>query len=495
VIRRAVAVAAVTLLAGCGLDLPRSATTTITTTTPSTPTTQPTTTGATHEPPVLRWRSCGDAQCALVQVPLDHDDPDGPTTPLAVLRVPARRPDERVGALFVNPGGPGASATALAAGLAPALPAEMRDRFDIVGFDPRGVGRSAGLSCRDGVEAMYEADPTIEDRADRQRLLRTSRAFVDECTAGHTALLAHAGTEDAAQDMDLLRRAMGDEQLSYLGYSYGTAIGQVYADLYPRHVRAMVLDGVVDLTRPGIAGAVAQARGFEQALHRFAVSCRQEGSCPIGPDPIGVIDQVTAAAERRPIPAADEDRPAGPGEVALGLAQALYSRSQWDRLAAAIDDARDGDGRGLVSLADDYLGVADFGTYFAVSCLDARWPDVDGVLAAAKRATRVSPHFGEALVDDYVRCSLWPVPPDPVPPPSPGEHLSPVLVVSTVGDPATPYESGVRVARHLAHGVLLTYEGDGHTITFGGSSCIDEKVVRYLVSLTPPPDGTRCPAR
>jgi pimeloyl-ACP methyl ester carboxylesterase len=485
------------LLAGCGVDLPRSATTTAPPTPPTTSTTtQPTTTGPLPGPPEIHWTSCGDgAQCASVRVPLDHAEPDGPTTPLAVLRVPARKPDERIGALFVNPGGPGGSATGLAAGLAGALPDEIRDRFDIVGFDPRGVGRSAGLSCRRGVEAMYSADPTIEDQADRQRLLQTSRAFVDDCTAGHTALLAHAGTEDAAKDLDLLRQAMGDEQLSYLGYSYGTAIGQVYADLFPRRVRAMVLDGVVDLTKPGIAGAEEQARGFEQALHRFAASCRQLRSCPIAPDPIGVVDQVRAAAERAPIPAPDEDRPAGPGEVALGLAQALYSHSQWDQLATAIDDARHGDGSGLVSLADDYLGVADFGTYFAVNCLDARWPDVDGVLAAAKRAARVSPHFGEAIVDDYVRCSLWPVEPDPVPPPSRGEHLAPVLVVSTVGDPATPYESGVAVAHHLAHGVLLTYEGDGHTITFGGSSCIDEKVVRYFVERTPPPDGTRCPAR
>jgi len=496
VIRRAaLAVAAVVLLGACGLDLPDPATTTTTTAPPSSTTTAPATTNASPGPPEIHWTSCGDvAQCALVRVPLDHDRPDGPSTPLAVERVPARKPDERIGALFVNPGGPGGSATELAVGLAAAVPDDIRDRFDIVGFDPRGVGRSAGLSCRDGVQAMYHADPTIDDRADRQQLLRTSRTFVDRCTAGHTALLGHAGTEDAAQDMDLLRQAMGDDQLSYLGYSYGTAIGQVYADRFPQHVRAMVLDGVVDLTKPGIAGAEEQARGFEQALRRFAAACRRQRSCPIAADPIGVVDRVTATAEQQPIPAPHEDRAAGPGEIALGLAQALYSRSEWDRLAGAIDDARHGDGNGLVALADEYLGVADFGTYFAVNCLDARWPDVDGVLAAAKRAGRASAHFGEAVVDDYVRCSLWPVPPDPVPPPSRGEHLAPVLVVSTVGDPATPYESGVAVAHHLAHGVLLTYEGDGHTITFSGSSCIDEKVVRYLVERTPPADGTLCPA-
>lgn len=200
------------------------------------------------------------------------------------------------------------------------------------------------------------------------------------------------------------------------------------------------------------------------------------------------------ASERAPIAADGASRGAGPGEVTLAMAQALYSTSGWTDLAEAIDDARSGDGTGLVRLADSYIGTADFGAYFAVNCLDARWPDVDGMLAAAERANAAAPHFGEALVNDYVRCSLWPVPPDPVPPPSRGEDLPPVLVISTVGDPATPYESGVAVADHLATGVLLTYEGDGHTIVFSGSGCIDDAVVRYLVDLVPPDDGTRCPA-
>lgn len=450
------------------------------------------TTGGQASPAALRWEPCdGGFECATLAVPVDHERPDGPTLDLGVVRQPAGDADRRIGSLLMNPGGPGGSAVEFVEGVAPGLPAPLRDRFDIVGFDPRGVGRSDALDCHARVRAMYVADPTIEDPADRAALLRTSTAFVRDCERRYRDLLPHLGTRDVAQDMDLLRQALGEEKLTYVGLSYGTSIGQVYADLFPTRVRAMVLDGVVDLATPGVAGAEVQATGFERALDNFAADCRRRSSCPIAADPEGAVERVMAAAERSPIPARHAGEPAGPGLVTLALVQAMYSESLWAPLAEGVAAALDGDASVLVRLADSYLGVASFEIYFAVSCLDSAWPEPDALLAAAEAAARSAPHFGEAIVTDYVRCSLWPTRPQPLRPPE-AQGSPAILVVSTTGDPATPYESGVAVAKQLPRGVLLTNEGEGHTVVVEGKACIDDAVVPYLVDLEVPEPNTRC---
>ncbi len=441
----------------------------------------------------LDWTECdGGFECATLAVPVDHERPDGPTLDLGLVRQPAADPDRRIGSLLMNPGGPGGSAVEFVEGVAPGLPSELRDRFDIVGFDPRGVGRSDALDCHDRIRAMYVTDPTIEDAGDRAALLRTSTAFVQECEQRYRDLLAHLGTRDVARDMDLIREAMGEDTLTYVGLSYGTSIGQVYADLFPERVRAMVLDGVVDLSTPGVEGAVVQATGFERALDNFAADCRRRSSCPIAADPEAAVERVIAAAERAPIPAARVGEPAGPGLVILALVQSMYSESLWAPLAQGVATALRGDASALVQLANSYLGVASFEIYFAVSCLDSAWPAPDALLAAGKVAARSAPHFGEAIVTDYVRCSLWPARPQPLRPPE-AAGSPPILVVSTTGDPATPYESGVAVADQLPQGVLLTNEGEGHTVVVDGKACIDDAVVPYLVGLEAPSDGTRCP--
>jgi len=302
-----------------------------------------------------------------------------------------------------------------------------------------------------------------------------------------------------AQDMDRVREAVGDEELNYIGYSYGTSIGQVYADLFPDRVRTMVLDGVVDTSLTGLEGAIAQGRGFELALGNFLDDCRADSGCAIPGDPLDAVDQMIAAAERAPIPAAGADRPAGPGEVSLGLAGALYSETRWPLLARAVADAIEGDGTGMVELADTYLQrepdgdyASGFEVYFAVSCLDSEWPrDPDEVLDAGKRAAAVAPHVGEAPVTDYIRCALWPAPAEPLPEVE-AVGSPPIVVISTTGDPATPYEAGVALAETLPEGVLLTNEGEGHTIFASGKACIDDAVVTYLLDLEPPKDGTRC---
>jgi len=283
---------------------------------------------------------------------------------------------------------------------------------------------------------------------------------------------------------------MGDDQISYLGYSYGTSIGQVYADEFPDRVRAMVIDGVLELGPTGIETAEEQALGFEQALEAFAEDCDADDSCPLAPDTMGAIDEMAQQVEEAPIPA--DPRDFGPGELSTGLALPLYAEYLWPDLASAIASALDGDGTEMVGLADQYLSIGSFDIYFAVNCLDFEWPDdPQELLAAGAAMEEEAPHFGAPIVNDYVRCAMWPVDAEPLEAvTAPG--TPPILVISTTGDPATPYEAGVRTAERLESGVLLTNEGEGHAVAFNGVACVDDAVVTYLVDLEPPDDGTTC---
>jgi pimeloyl-ACP methyl ester carboxylesterase len=317
-----------------------------------------------------------------------------------------------------------------------------------------------------------------------------SQDYVDGCEAGVGDLLPHLGTANVARDIDAVREAMGDDQFSYLGFSYGTAIGQMLAELFPEQSRAIVIDGVLELGPTGPELATAQAEGFEGALDAFVDDCDDDDSCPIGPDAAEAVDDLLTAVEEEPIPA--EPRDLGPGDLAIGMAYPLYSEVLWPEMADAVDEALDGDGSAMVSLADSYLGISDFDIYFAVNCIDFAWPDTpEELLEVGAAAEDDSPHFGPPIVNDYVRCSMWPAEADPLPAVT-APDAPPVLVVSTTNDPATPHDAGVRTAERLETGVLLTNEGEGHGAVASGIPCIDDAVARYLVDLEPPEDGTTC---
>ncbi len=470
------------------LDQTPSTTTKSTTTTssaPVVPSTEPTTTTVPVAP--IAWSPCDGGECATVEVPVDHARPEGPTISLFVHRRPARV--QRIGSLFVNFGGPGASAADLVDRFP--FPGAVLDRFDIVGMDPRGVGRSSPLDCGIDPTALYAVDPTVEDPADAAALVDVSQRFVQDCNAVAGSLLGHLGTRDVARDMDLVRAAMGDQQLSFLGFSYGTAIGQAYADEFPQRVRAMVLDGVVDPAPSGVDMAVQQATAFEAALRNWAAACPSRRSCPFGTDAMAAVDAMLAAAEQG-VPSSGGLRSLSPGEAALGLVYPLYDESLWPDLDRAVAAADAGDGAGMVALADDYTSLVQFPIYFAVSCLDSTWPrSTDELLARAKQAAATAPHVGEAIVDDYLRCALWPAPPEPLGAiDAPG--APPIVLVSTTGDPATPYANAVAVADRIAGSVVLTHEGEGHTVVFQGSACVDRTVMSYLVDGTVPAAGARC---
>ncbi|MGH9234260.1 MAG: alpha/beta hydrolase [Acidimicrobiales bacterium] len=435
----------------------------------------------------IDWVACGSADCAELEVPVDYADPAGDTLTLSISRVPAR--GDRIGALFVNPGGPGGTAADFAVTMGLLLPDEIVERFDIVGVDPRGLGASS-IDCGGDMTELYGVDYSIDSPEDTAELLAVSQEYIDGCEAAAGDLLPHLGTENVARDIDAVRAAMGDEQLNYLGFSYGSAIGQLLAELFPDRVRAMIIDGIVDIGPDGIASAVSQAAGFEVALQAYADDCDADSSCPVGPDAVAAIEELQAAVEEEPIPA--QPRDLGPGELSIGLALPLYSEDLWPDLSDAVADALDGDGTAMVSLTDQYIGVADFDVYFAVNCLDFEWPETpDELLAEGAGAADESPHFAEPIVNDYVRCAMWPVAEVPLTPVT-APDAPPILVVSTTNDPATPYEAGVRAAERLESGVLLTYEGDGHTVVGNGVPCVDDIATDYLIDLDVPDDGTTC---
>ncbi|HEY4375575.1 MAG TPA: alpha/beta fold hydrolase, partial [Acidimicrobiales bacterium] len=270
----------------------------------------------------LSWSSCDHGfQCASMKVPLDYTKPDGRKLTLAMARRPASDPSERIGSLFINPGGPGASAIETIENIV--LPDTLTDHFDIVGFDPRGVGQSSPIDCHSHLQEMYDTDPVLDTPAEKAAYLKVSQEFVDECARKYKAVLPFLGTQNVARDMDEVRKAVGDAKLTYLGYSYGTSIGQQYAQLFPTHIRAMVLDGVVDEDETGLQAAGEQAGGFEVALKAFLADCKASSSCPIGPNPQNVLDDVLAQSAKKPIPAPRADRPAGRGVMELGVGQAL----------------------------------------------------------------------------------------------------------------------------------------------------------------------------
>lgn len=449
----------------------------------------------------LRWAPCDKAfECAQLRVPLDYAKPDGKKITLALARQPAADPKQRIGSLLVDPGGPGASAIEFMEEVAPQVTKEFTARFDLVGVDPRGIGRSTPtINCGSDAAANAAVDPTIEDAAGQQKLLSTAKSYTQQCKAKMGDLLSHVGTRNVVRDYDVARRALGDSKLTYLGLSYGTSIGAVYAAMFPKRVRAMVLDGVVDTAKSGAEAAEAQAKGFDLAYAHFAAGCQAQGAaCPAGPDAIATFRLVAAKVEAAPVPSSQADRPAGPGELYQGTLQTLYKKEMWPTLAKALAAANQGDGSPLVKLTDEYLKIEGKGTpslqtegLSAVSCLDTAWPrDTNAVFAAAQQAKATAPLYGEFGLSGGLTCAQWPVKADPLG----AQEVSgapPIVVVGTTGDPATPYEAAQAVARRIKGSVLLTYQGDGH-VAFATSKCASKAEVKYLLTLELPPPGTQC---
>ncbi len=448
----------------------------------------------------VQWTPCGALQCGSVTVPLDYDDPGGPTLPIAVARHPAEIPSERIGSLVINPGGPGASGINDLPDELSVLTPELLDRFDIVSFDPRGVERSHPVTCTGstGPEAPGPPlDPVPTTAAAEQALLRNDREFARQCEKGSGAILPYVGTVDAARDLDRIRAALGDARLTFIGHSYGTLLGATYAELFPTHLRAMVLDGAIDPALSTAAYATDQADSLESELESFFAWCTASTGCPWHPagDPTASLLGLIRASQSRPLAAAAGGAAAGPGALYDALLAGLGSRSSWPALAGALAGAASGDGSAVASMAGNYeTGGSTNGADAeeAIDCLDhpvSRAPSRYPILA--EQFARSAPVFGPLLAWGLLGCAVWPVPPTRHPAPASDPGAPPVLVVGTTGDPVTPYSWAVGLAEELTGGRLLTWRGQSH-VAYYYSSCVRAFVQAYLVAGTLPAPGTTC---
>jgi len=473
-------------------------------TAPTTTAAPSTTTTTAPGPPVtpVQWSACGALQCGSVTVPIDYDEPQLGTIQIALARHPATDPAARIGSLVINPGGPGGSGVN-------DLPTELRvltpaliARFDIVSFDPRGVERSSPVHCGTGSGSSSSTatrgplmDPVPVSAAAQQALITNDREYAAQCEAQSGGLLPFVGTVDTARDLDRIRQALGDAQLTYFGHSYGTLLGATYAEMFPTHVRAMVLDGAIDPAMSTDQMVIDQSAGFEGVLDDFFSWCASSG-CPWRPtgDPgtalVALIDQSRA----RPVPAGG-GRAAGPGEFYDAILDTMYAKSFWPSLGNALAQAAAGNGSAVVGLSDSYTtsgstNAVDAET--AIDCLDHPVTrDLSTFPALAAQAAAQAPVFGPLLAWGMAGCAVWPVPPTRTPEATTAPGSPPIVVVGATKDPATPYQWAVRLAAELSRGVLLTWQGENH-VAYYYSACVRAADEAYLVQGAVPAPGTTC---
>jgi pimeloyl-ACP methyl ester carboxylesterase len=462
---------------------------------------------------VIDWSRCRTEQtrmagleCGMLEVPLDPSRPDGGRIDLAIARQRATGSvSERIGSLVINPGGPGGSGLEFLAGAAAIFPPEITERFDLVSFDPRGVAESTPVRCLDDEDkdAQLEGDLSPDTPAELQRAVDDQRELLEACKDNSGELLRHMSTADVAADVDALRAALGDDRLTYLGFSYGTSIGATYATLFPDRVRALVLDGSVSPSVSAAEEAITQATGFDRVYARFVETCNADPSCALAPDAAGAVATARASLETAPVVV---DTPSGRRALSAdlfdyGLATALYDTTSWGPTATAVRNLRSGGAQTFLALVDRQTGRQPDGTYdnssdaqVMVNCADAEdRPTLEEAQAVGERITAAAPVFGPLFSTALIGCLGWPLPATPTPAPT-GAGAPPILVIGTVGDPATPYEWSVQMAEALESGVLLTYEGDGHTAYLSAGPCIQGAVAAYLIELEVPTAGTSCPA-
>lgn len=457
------------------------------------------------------WVDCYEGmECAEVYAPLDWGDTEGDRITLALVKQPALS-GEPLGTLFVNPGGPGASAVNyIAQSIDYAVGQPLQQSYDVIGWDPRGVGASSAVECFDdremdeylfGLGATDGLEPGSAEWIDAA--VQESADFGEACLDRTGPLLGHVDTASTVQDLEMLRSIVGDSLLNYLGYSYGTYIGARYADAYPDRVGRLVLDGALDPTSSEAEVVREQTRGFELALRAYVSDCVTRAECPVD----GSVDSAMAEwrqllddVEASPLTGSD-GRMVTSSTLLTAIITPLYSQQNWPYLDQLFTATASGNADVALSLADFYFDRVD-GTYTtnlitafgAINCLD--YPrslplDVQQMRDDAAELEQIAPTIGAFQGYGDVGCAGWPV--DAVEDRTEvrAEGAEPILVIGTTGDPATPFRWAESLAQQLSSGVLLAYEGEGHT-AYGQNACVDEIVEEYFLTGAVPESGMRC---
>ncbi|WP_028643522.1 alpha/beta hydrolase [Nocardioides sp. URHA0020] len=451
----------------------------------------------------LAWEPCrSGALCSRLEVPLDYRKPAGRRIALEVLKVPAGDPDKRIGSVVVNPGGPGAAGTDYArSGLV--FSPEVSDAYDVVGFDPRGTGDSDPVDCLSDsdLDAYIAQDPDPDTPAE----VATYVGFADElgrgCVERSGELASHITTVEAARDMDVLRAALGESEMTYYGASYGTKLGATYADLFPDRVGRMVLDGAIDVALSSRDLSLGQAGGFETALRAYVQDCVDGGDCFLGDSldaGLARMQRFFEDVDEQPIPAGD--RRLEVGNAFYGTVLPLYSRDSWSALTMGLQQAFDGDGSTLLSFSDIYSGrgrngYTDNGSeaFYAISCLDDPWAiPAAKVPASLSDFEQASPTFGTVFAWGQTSCGGMQARSTEPARTITATGAAPIVVIGTTRDPATPYVWAKSLAAELDSGVLVSRDGDGHTGYTEGNKCVDRAVDAYYLAGTVPDDGLSC---
>jgi pimeloyl-ACP methyl ester carboxylesterase len=437
--------------------------------------------------------------CARLSVPLDYTQPNGRKIQLQLVRI-HEDGTQPVGSLLTNPGGPGGSGIELALGILGSLDPALLHTFDIIGFDPRGVGLSSPINCiSNKMKDAYNAfSPDVRVPADFAKDKALSKQIADGCSQKYGSTLPFINTINTARDMDLIRQALNDKRMNYLGFSYGTELGSVYAHLFPTLIRASVLDGAVDPLSDDITQFANQLEGFEKSFDQYAQNCGS--SCASLGDPRQAVYDIVAKAQTNPLPTTSWHTLTS--SLALtGVLQALYSSSYWPDLTTALKQAKNGNGTGLLDLADQYNERNSDGTYsnitdanLTISCNDSEpGPTDQKILETANKWATAYPMFGIWAAGSLVSCQQWQPVRTPPPLPTAKDTANTVLVVGNLNDPATPYQGAINLAKTMGNAQVLTWDGEGHTSYLEGSSCIDTAVNNYLIDLTLPPKDKTCP--
>jgi pimeloyl-ACP methyl ester carboxylesterase len=450
-------------------------------------------------PSKIAWTGCGGGfQCGKLTVPLDYAHPSADTIDIALNRKVATDPANRIGSLLINPGGPGGSGITYLQEAVKQF-ANLNRRFDLVGFDPRGVGQSSGVTCLDPAqeETFNELDGVLDDPQEKQASIDATKIYDAGCGQRSGRVLPFVDTVSAAKDMELIRAALGDAKLSYLGFSYGTELGQNYAHLYPTHIRAMVLDGVVDPSLSANDSNLVYVAGFESNLQAFLTDCRAHKTaapkCLFAQngDPGTRLMNLMQRLDTTPIPV-------GAGQnlsrsmAVTGVQSALFDQASWPILDEALTLADRGNGSLLLEFAQLLIQADPGDQNWAVSCLDRPVPtDIAAYDALGPAFAKASPFFGPSFQYSNLVCAYWPVKPTGHPGPLTADGAPPILLVGGTNDPATPYAWAQAVNQQLAGSVLLTRTGNGHT-SYGSSPCSSQAEDAYLLDVTLPASGTVC---